>query len=73
MFLIKKNKVIIKFRKEFYSQESIQETKLEYKKICAIRMHHENKHIYVELTPFEKTSDLKKLALEFSNYTLSMQ
>jgi len=73
MFLIKSSKVIINFSKQFYSEESLYETKKEYDTICNSTIIAYKGYFKVELMPASREFDLRKLALEFSNYALSVQ
>jgi prolyl-tRNA editing enzyme YbaK/EbsC (Cys-tRNA(Pro) deacylase) len=73
MYSIQAKKIQIKFNKSFYSRDSLNQTQAEYQKICKTIIHEKDLYFTVEIAALDSTLSLKKLALEFSNYALSLQ
>ena len=67
---ILKDKALIRLNKGFYNISAIKQTAEAFKEICNVEIKEDNVFELL-LSPKEKTN-LKELALEFSNYALGM-
>lgn len=72
MLKIQNNKVKITFNKLLYSKDNLLLAKRIYKNLCIVDIKENNSYFIIHLQPLDKNINSKTLALEFSNYILSL-